>query len=209
MRKTAIILILSLATAVSAGARSLGELFCVKDSIVDTTFPFLDYNARMDMIEYFRAGSETTTREVMYNTKVSITSLTDSTMRIHADELDVDIAMIAAGQDTVLTVVRTIALGAGDSDVAVYNTSWQLLVNAFTAPEYSDWLVRDATKNVDEAKLIATVPYVTWTAHANPATGELTLTNTSITVPGLDKAVGAVFLRELVYRFDGKKFKRK
>jgi len=198
---------MAVAAAVTAGARTLGDLFCVKDSVVDEVFPYLDYNARMDMVDYHRAGLDAVTRDVMYNSEVRLTNLTDSVLRLHSDNLDVDVAMFTARGDTIITVVRTLGLGGGDSDVAVYDTSWRPLGNAFVAPEYSDWLVRNATKIVDSAMLVATVPYVTWTAESNPGTGELTLTNTAITTPGMDKAVVAVFLPEIVYSFDGKKFK--
>lgn len=196
-----------IAAAVTAGARTLGDLFCVKDSVVDVVFPYLDYNARMDMVDYHRAGLDAVTRDVMYNSEVRLTNLTDSMLRLHSDDLDVDVAMFTARGDTIITVVRTLGLGGGDSDVAVYDTSWRPLGNAFVAPEYSDWLVRNATKIVDSAMIVATVPYVTWKAEANPGTGELTLTNTAITTPGMDKTVVAVFLPEIVYSFDGKKFK--
>lgn len=207
MKKVTILLLMLAAVITTAQARTLAELFRDKEGAIDRVFPYLDYNARMDMVDYVQAGSDAPTREIMYNSEVRITELTDSTLRIHGDDLDIDVAVIAAGRDSVITVVRTLPLGHGDSDVAVYDTSWHPVAKSFDAPEYSDWLVRNATKAVGIETIKAAVPYVTFTAKVDPGTRTITLTNTTLATPGLDKAIVALFRPEIVYKLGGKKFK--
>ena len=207
MKKVSILLLMLVAVTATVQARTLAEIFTVKEGAVAGVFPYLDYNARMDMVEYVKAGSESPTREGMYNTEVRITELTDSALRIHADDLDIDVTLMTAGRDTVITVVRTLPLGKGDSDVAVYDTSWRAVAKSFEAPEYSDWLVRDATKTVDIEAIKAAVPYVTYTVTADPVAATLTLTNTVVNTPGLDKKIAALFKPQMTYELGGKKFK--
>lgn len=210
MKKTLIIIIAAASCFLmkAQDSKNLIENWFGSDA-AEAVFPNLDKNARLDMLDYFNSGHTTPSVESYYGSKVAVTGMTDTSLQLKSDNLTYDIYCVASGKDTCMVVVETLPLGKGDASVKVCDTAGNPVPKAFTMPVYTDWLKKDALKTVPEGMVLSQVPYVTVHVGCDTAGGLLTLTNTSVTIPGIDASVAAAFKPRLVYVYKNGVFKLK
>ncbi len=170
--------------------------------------PLLPSATRLDMLDYFRAGSDKTSR-----------NSTDGAARI-IDESDYSLKFQISegitGQFFVLNpmddcpligYVETVSLPAADSSVRVFNCRWQP-VRVFEMPGLSAWVNPDGDPAIPE--LEDTLPFMLVTAEYRPRDAELVLTNnTRAYFHDSDVPECLSALRpEIILHWTGKKFKK-
>lgn len=99
--------------------------------------------ARLDMIDYFNGGSSVKLANRL-DAKYSIASLEkDKLVYLDEDSVVTTVAVLpAAKSDTVLMVIRTLPKPVLDSEITLYDTSWQRLDSrTFPRPGFKDWLL--------------------------------------------------------------------
>lgn len=173
-----------------------------------TVIPLLNQSTRLDMLDYFNSDLETPS-ENLINGKSRITAITERTISIEltpASTLQI-IALPAANKEYV-ALISTLATPAPDSKMTIYTDDWKQNVTdrLFRAPEISDWLTPEGRKKVDRVEMA--LPFMLVSYGFDPATQTLTLTNNSSSFLASEvyEDIEPLMLKELVYRWNGKKF---
>lgn len=188
------------------GADDMRALLSGHESRIDTLFLGQDRNTRLDMMDYYDAGTGTYSRDSRFGSDIRIEVLEDRHVRFGSgSSVTVDAYLLTPGADSLLVTVVSFPVGNGDAGVHVADVATGRTVQQIT-PSYADWMVRDAFKTVSEAALAAAVPFVTAAATVDTAANVITLRNTAAVVPGLDETVVAAFRPEITYRWNGKQF---
>lgn len=206
-RNHIIALALAAATAVPASAQ-LTAASAFADAPA-SLFPLLDRNTRLDMIDYFKGGSETASSNALKgNSKV--TSLTDNEISISmTDASTYEIALLPGKTEPVIAVIQTVATPARDSRISFFSSSWAPLdaASIFTAPVLADWLTPEARKNGASLDM---VPFMLADYSYSPDTSELTLKNNLVELLSADvySLIEADLLPALVYKWDGSRMVR-
>lgn len=200
--------ILLAASALGARAQlTVGEAFAKAPQSV---FPLLDTNTRLDMIDYFRAGMKTESKNALGGGS-ALLDLSDASMRVKMSDASVDQVFLlpTAGADTIIGVIRTVATPGHDSSMTLYTSKWQSVPAAqkFSAPVLRDW-VTDASHLPD---VEAVVPFMLTGYSYDPATSTLTLTNNlkGFLSEDIYEMVSAYMLPSLTYSWDGRRFTRR
>lgn len=165
-----------LASPLSLRAITAAEAFAGAPRSV---MPLIEPTTRLDMIDYFNAGSDRASRNMLYGNS-RITSLTPEHIVIEATAAStVEIVTLPAGNDTVIAVIHTVATPVPDSKVTLYNTGWEeLSAKSFTAPGMDQWMAADAGRNGrDEVE--AMLPFMLVSCSYNPESREFVFTNRS------------------------------
>jgi len=170
--------------------------------------PLLPSATRLDMLDYFHAGSVKTSR-----------NSTDGAARI-IDESDYSLKFQISegitGQFFVLNpmdecpligYIETVSLPAADSSVKVFNCRWQP-VSVLEMPELSAWVNPGGGSVLPE--LEDTLPFMFVTAEYVPRDAELILTNnTRAYFPASDVPECLSAMRtEIILHWTGKRFKK-
>lgn len=164
-------------------------------------------NTRLDMIDYYDAGSKVFSNDDLFGSPVRIDTLSDRHVRFITDNpLTIDTYLLTPGKDSLAVSVVTLPVGNGDVIIYVDDIRTGDTRNMYMH-HYSDWLTAKALKEVSEATLLANIPFVTASASVDTENNTVTLTNTAITLPGLDPSIVQLFKPTLTLRWDGKKFK--
>lgn len=163
-------------------------------------------NNRMDMLDYYTAGSKTFTADQLYGSQIRIDSLSDRHVGIGSNSaLSADFYLLTPNRNDSI-IVKVMNMPVGNGDAAVYFTN--LRTNTGFRPveiRYSDWLTKEA-KEVSPGTLQAGIPMVTWSVEADCTNNTLTLINTAIAVPGIEQDVVDKFLPQLRLKWNGKTF---
>lgn len=176
------------------------------DHKITEAFFGLELNTRLDMIDYFEAGSSSFSNDDLFNSHVRVSALDDRHVRFDTDTpLSIDSYLLTPGNDSILVSVVSLPIAAGDVSVYVINLKTGRSLDLIS-PDYSDWLVKNAEKSTSTAALLATIPYVTASATVDPIANSITFTNTATTVPGIDLAATKWFRPAITYKWNGKKF---
>lgn len=139
--------------------------------------PLIEPGTRLDMIDYFNAGSDRSSRNALYGNS-RIISLTPAHITVKATAASTfEIVTLPAGKDTVLAVIHTVATPVPDSKVTLYTSGWDELGDkSFKSPDLEQWLAADAGKGArDEVE--ALLPFMLASCSYNEETGEFVFTN--------------------------------
>ena len=197
-----IIAILSLVTfdcrAISpreAFVNAPGEIFTTLDSI-----------SRLDMIDYFEAGSGGTSRNALGG-NARILALDDNHIGVlTSGSSAVDIYLLSAGKDTTIAVVSTLRLPATDSAVSFYDKAWKP-INVKKIPasfNNIDLWLKPGISNEERSRIENLVPFI-------PA--YITIENNTLNVahkidsivPKEDfKTISALIIPAIAYKWNGK-----
>lgn len=173
---------------------------------IDRLFMGQQLNTRLDMLDYFDAGTGTYSKDDVFRTKIRIAELSDRHVRLDADSLmSIDIYLLVQGPDSLIVTVANLPISAGDCaidvrDVATGNKTEDVSVN------YADWIDTGNMDGLTTATLTAMIPFVTASAAVDTGDGDITLTNKSIQVPGLDPGVVKAFKPTLTLQRKGGKY---
>jgi len=198
-----LLILLCLAAALTGRARDAADIFAEAPVSV---FPLLEPTVRLDMIDYYRNNLSTPSANTLDGQSV-ITEMTPKSVTVKLSESSAcQIALLTAGNDTVVALVSTVAAPALDSSVSFYDTSWRPLKGSprLEAPGWKQWAV--STQAAGE--LASTVPFMLSAARIDPETLDLTLTSTLDKFLDEDtfKAVSPLLRPTLTYRWTGKKY---
>lgn len=180
-----------------ASSKSAGEYFAAAP---DSVVPLLDLNTRLDMLDYYDCGSRTASTNMLEG-KSRVTYRDSLTVRYELTERNkgqLSVIPMAKG-DSLIIVITTLATPTPDSEIEIYTTRWQRPGKpVFSAPTMSDWITAAAPPEEQAQFMMYSADYAS-------STKTLTLTST------MDKYCGTEphwLRRQLIYRFDGKKFKQ-
>lgn len=171
--------------------------------------PLLSVSNRLDMVDYFRAGSAKTTVNAAGG-NARVTEESDYSIKFQVSEGVTGQMFVLNPMDKcpVIGYIETVELPMPDSAVKFFNCRWQP-VEVFKAPELRDW-----TRNSDKAtleQLREEVPFVLCTMEYLPREAELVLAGTTEQYFSKDDTPEALsqLKDEIVMRWTGKKFKIK
>lgn len=195
-------------TAISASAQLTAQQAFA--SIPDRLMPLLDKNTRLDMIDYFNSGSSKASKNAMAG-KSRITAITPEHVMIELTGASTcEIAVLPAGNDTLIAVINTVSTPAPDSKLRVYSSDWanELTDKVFTSPVLQDWLTDDGKKNLAEVETM--VPFMLAGGTFEPQGPTYVLTNkvSEFLTDEVYKPMANYFKPSLSYRWNGKKFVR-
>ena len=188
-------------------ADDIRQLMESPDKKFDNIFFGQPVNTRLDLIDYYAAGSKSYTPDELYQSQIRLDSLED----FHARFVDnggstLDAYLVTPGIDSLIIWVVEMPIGNGDVALYVDDIRKGATVQTLTT-NYSDWIKQGTDNNPSMATLTATIPYVTSTAEVDTANNTIVLHNTSIQVPGIADDVKKRFFDTLRFKWDGKKFK--
>lgn len=185
------------------GQNAMRQLMSSPEARMDTVFLGLDKNTRLDMIDYFDGGYKNFS-EGPFRSSVRLDSLDDRHAHFVTETaLSVDAYLVTLNTDSIVVYVVDVPIDNGDAIVTLRSVKDGAHLG-FVAPDYSDWLVKDALKKVPETKLLTAIPFVTSKVAVDPAAATIVFTNSSIAVPGLDKEIIEVFKPTVTYKWTGK-----
>lgn len=208
--------LVAIMTAYAAQARDMKQLLTSHSAAVDSIFLGQPRNLRLDMIDYFEAGSQAFVNDELTGSKIRISDLSDNHVRIETNTpVAYDFYAVAAGSDSLSVAIISAPIGAGDAEVVIEDIYTGKLLQRIDF-EYSDWLnpaVVDTNPSKTDSRrahsvntLRAAVPFITVTATFDADTGLITLTNRAIETPGLDPSVAESFIPSKTLRWNGHKF---
>lgn len=204
MRKIVMVAIFATAVLI-AGARNAAQFFAMPEA--DAADMLLDINARLDMLDYYVAGLDHSSANIM-DGKATIVGADSTSLYFRPTEgVDAALYVAVSGADTTLVVVHTYMLPQPDSRVAVFDTQWRP-VTALTMPEFSDWLTLSGRNEMSD--VVNLLPFVLATARYDADTSTLVFTNTMHQYFVDDDSRAAVarwLMPQLRYALRGKKFK--
>lgn len=185
--------------------------FTASKAFVDAprhVLPLLDRNARLDMLDYFNGGLSTKTSNKL-NGSSAVTAVSPQLVSVQmTDASTCDIAVLPAKTDTLVAVISTVATPAPDSKMTVYSSDFNrdLTTSVFARPVLKDWITDGSSLSTVEAM----VPFLLISYSYNPATATLTLTNNTRSFLSEDvySIVEPYLKKELIYKWNGKKFAR-
>lgn len=162
----------------------------------------IDSFPKLEMIEYFRAGSDhpTTTR---IGSQAKIISLDDAAMEYEIGETaSFQLATLPLrGGATCVALVETLSGGITDSDVTFFTSGWEPMDSRkmFPEPVLSDWLTAEGRKH--RAALEQDIPFITARYTIDPAAGTLTarLTLSDYFVKEEWEKIAPLLKTELIY----------
>lgn len=197
--------LLALAGALTASAQLTAEKAFT--SAPAQVFPLLERNSRLDMIDYFRSGLETPTANRLDGGS-RVTALTDRQVELSlSDASTAQIVLLPGGNDTIIAVVKTLAMPGKDSSVSFYTSAWESLLSGeiFTAPAMEDWMVKG--HKVREVTDVA--PFMLSSITIDPSTGTLTVSNnlSSFLAPEVYETISPAMLPVLTYTWDGRRYR--
>ena len=164
-------------------------------------------NTRLDMMDYYDAGGKTYSIDDIQGSKIRIDSLSERHVSFELEKsLKIDMYLLTPGNDSLAVTVINMPVGNGDVFILLDDIKSGETIGEIELP-YSEWLTKDALNQVSGSALLAAVPFVTATAQVDTENNTITLTNTSIEVPGLDASMSRYFLPKKTLRYKNKRFK--
>lgn len=176
-------------------------------SAPSSVFPLLDRSTRLDMIDYFKSGSTTASKNAM-DGQSRVSALSPMKIDIAmTDASSYQICLLPAKSDTIVAVIQTLSAPARDSKISFYTSGWQRIdTPIFQKPRIEDWLISSSEKDMTGIK--STVPFMLAEYSYDPATLTLSLTNTLSQFLSADvySMIAPMLHQKLVYRWNGSKF---
>ncbi len=169
--------------------------------------PLLSGNDRLDMLDYFRAGSTKATADGLGGyARVTDESPQSLTLQF-GDSMTIQIFVLnAASSKPVIGVIQTLPLPAADSHVALYVSRWEH-IPLRAEPQLRQWLLPHRKAQLAEGE--RQLPFILSTAAYDPAAQTLTLRLTLPAYYTADDAPQALqwLCPQLQLKWDGKRFK--
>ncbi len=139
-------------------------------------FPLLDRNTRLDMIDYFRSGSETASSNRLAG-KSRVTQLAVDDISVELTEASsCQIALLPMGGDTIVALIKTVKTPIADSSIDFYTVKWQAIdKDLFDVPKLKDWLTKEGNKNKKTVE--SELPFILTGYKYDASTHKLMLTN--------------------------------
>ncbi|MCM1448717.1 MAG: DUF3256 family protein [Clostridiales bacterium] len=169
----------------------------------------IDSITRLDMLDYYGSSANAASRNA-FNSEVSVRFMNDDLITVATSKSsEVTIIPLAAGKDTLLMVINTLALPASDSKATIYNSSWTRSGDARQLPDHNNlsmWLMPQAEEKISEIENL--IPFVPATYTYND--GVLTMTNTLGRLIPKDEysRIKQYIIPSISYRWTGKKWKQ-
>lgn len=113
-------------------------------------FPTIDRMTRLDMIDYYNAGSDKASRNLV-NGSCKVLEETPEKIVVQTSPVsEYTIALLPSSDKKIgklIMLVTTLKTPAEDSSVKFYNTSWEEVKGIFRVPLLDDWMLPEARKN--------------------------------------------------------------
>lgn len=169
--------------------------------------PIIDNNTRLDMLDYFRAGSDRASAN-MLGGPAKITHEDASTITFdYGSGASMQIFVLNADSPKPLIgVIETVSSPIQDSSLTIYDSRWERQPLA-PEPVLAQWMASKA--GADRRIVEEALPYIMATCSYDPATGALTIKHTMDGYFALgegDKALSLI-KPELRYKWTGRQFK--
>ena len=208
--KRTYLLIVSIAALLAAQAQD-ADLLRAEKCFVEAPAQLLNVlskTQRLDMVDYFKAGSDRPTTNDFGGESV-ITSLQPEAISFNASErVSYQIFVLnPASKTPLIGIIETTLTPIPDSRMRIFSSAWKQKVDLSVEPKLADWLTPEGKKQQELVK--SQLPYILATYKYDPATLTLTIAH------GMDKhfALGEgdkvlpLIKKELRYKWDGRKFK--
>lgn len=171
-------------------------------------FPLLDTNTRLDMIDYYNSGMETTSENKLEGRSV-ITELAPEALTVRmTDSSTAQIVVLQSSKGPIIALINTVATPGLDSNISFYDQSWtpQNAADYFTRPDWKEWLTPEGAPNEDE--VMAQTPFMLASYHYDPSTSTLVVTNNlpRFLDKDLYESISSYLYPTLNYVWNGKKF---
>lgn len=200
-------IILSALSAVAVALPLAGQNTTAADAFKSaprSVVPLIEPSTRLDMIDYFNAGSEKASRNTLYGNS-RIIELTPERIVVEATAATtIEMVALPAGNDTIIAVITTRATPVPDSKVTLWTSSWEdVTQKSFKAPGVADWLAPGASRDEVESAL----PFMLVSCSYDPATKSFTFTNRSVEFIGEEvyEPLKPLLRDTLAYGWDGRR----
>ena len=198
-----IVSLLLLLTASVAMAQDMPQLFV---EAPDTVLPLLTRNNRADCVDFVDAGMRARVSNRL-DGKSELLRLTDDFLEMKMSNhstLQMKLLPRSAG-DTIVCMVKTVCAESCDSRILFYTKDWKQLPQQFAYPPIKDFFV--AADSLDTVLTIADIYLVKLNLSSSDASMVAEYTMPSYMSSG-DSLFVARRARNLIYKWDGKQFKR-
>lgn len=174
-------------------------------------FMLLNKNARLDMLDYYKAGQTGQVKNSLKGTS-NITSLKPESMVIQmtpSSAYQLTVLPASKEDNDLIALIVTVSSPARDSRISFYKAKdWSYIdtKKIFPEPMLADWLSESGKQN--RSMVEAMVPFMMSYYTYSPETGTLTVTNDLATFlsPDIYSMIQGYLLPQLVYKWNGKKF---
>lgn len=174
-----------------------------------SVIPTIDKMTRMDMIDYFRAGSDRASKNRFGGDCRILEDSHEKIVISTSGSSEYTIALLPApGRklERLIMVIRTLKTPAEDSSVSFYDSDWKEVTGVFTMPLLEDWMLPQAKKK-NRKDIENAVPFIM--AKCNYSTDDYTVTfipNLADYIPeeSLDLAKASI-KESIVYHWNGKR----
>lgn len=195
-----------------AAGDTLKTELSASDLFVDapmSIFPTIDPMTRMDMIDYFRAGSEKASKNLIGGDCRILEDTPDKLVFTTSDVSEYLLALLpsrSAESGKIIMLSRTLKTPAEDSSVSFYDTDWKSIEGVFTMPSLEQWILPEAKKNRKDVE--NAVPFIMAKIGYSPDSRSMTLTNKLPDyLPEEALKVASPSIREsMTFRWNGKRF---
>lgn len=200
------LLLLAVASVAQSAASGIGDFFV---SEPDSLFVVIDSATRMDMVDYYNSGKKIDADNRL-NGKSRIEELSDSYMKLKlSDSAEIEMRMEVSGSDTLIVVSKTLLSPAPDSDVMVFDRHWNRLEtrSVIDLPGLDDFITGVSGKEKKELLSLVEFPLimVNFDADGNIVAS---VSLSDYMIKGNYDKLKPYLKQRIVYRWNGKKYKR-
>ncbi|MBD5191629.1 MAG: DUF3256 family protein [Bacteroidales bacterium] len=174
-------------------------------------FPGIRKITRMDMVDYFKSGSDrgSTNRFGGLSRVLALSPESITVEEAGSNIVEKQIALDISGKrDTAIIFVTNIATPAMDGAVKVYTTDWQPAPGkGFVEPTLKDWIKKGISKE-KSTQIMSLVPFAMARYNFNPETDLLTLTATFdnyLPEEDMNKVKDSLYTT-ITYKWNGSRF---
>lgn len=171
--KTLAAVLTGLAATAAAGEGPAGRFFTEAPDSFLLTVP---KSSRLDMLDYYRFGSDRAISDA-FTADARIVAESPSCITVEVGHTRRQLAVLAAGRDTLLAVVTTVSVPARTSVIELFGKDFTTAPQTALADvgRYSDWFTAAAFDSVPDLEL--TLPFVPAEAEFDSTASRLTLRN--------------------------------
>lgn len=160
-----------------SGAPGLTAAKCFA-AIPDSMLEMLTANTRLDMLDYFHAGSDRASQnELGGNARILSEEPYSLTFKYAESDTVQMFVLNPVSKAPLIGMIHTFATPIPDSNVAIYTSSWDKAAVQVPQLLLADWMVKGASSS-DRAAVEEALPYILATAAFDPDTSTLTFTHT-------------------------------